>query len=535
MKMDDHNPASKREEVCPSKKGMLNLESVRSEIESVADQKTGPEYWRSLEELAGSAEFQEALHREFPKGASEWLDSVSRRGFLKLMGASLGLAGTTGCVKLPNELIVPYVRQPEDVVPGRPMFYATAVTLGGYASPVLVESHLGRPTKIEGNDLHPASLGGTDIFAQASILGLYDPDRSQTVMSMGDVRSWQAFLSAIRGPLSAQKALQGAGIRILTPTISSPTLADQLRNFLKMYPQAKWHVYEPVNRDNVLEGAKQAFGQPVETRYDLEKADVILSLDADFLYAGFPGNVRYIRDFAKRRSDGLIDDGRLDGDRLHPAMNRLYVVASTPSSTGAKADHRLPMRAREIDAFARGVHMTLGDDIDLGIVPENQRTFLQAVAKDLRARGGSSVVIAGDHQPPAVHAFAHSINQALGNVGRTIVYTDPVDANPVNQAESIKDLVADVRAGKVDLLVILGGNPAYDAPADLNFADALKNGKIPLRVHHGLYQNETAELCHWHVNQAHELEAWGDARAYDGTASIIQPLIAPLYNGKSSL
>jgi molybdopterin-containing oxidoreductase family iron-sulfur binding subunit len=227
------------------------------------------------------------------------------------------------------------VRQPENVIPGRPMYYATAVTLGGYASPVLVESHLGRPTKIEGNDLHPASLGGTDIFTQASLLGLYDPDRSQSVMSLGDQRSWAAFLSAIRGPLSAQKALQGAGIRILTPTISSPALADQLRNLLKVYPQAKWHVYEPVNRDNVLEGAKLALGQPVETRYDFSKADVIVSLDADFLYAGFPGNTKYIRDFAGRRNPDA-------------PMSRLYAIESTPTSTGAKADHRLPAKAVEI-------------------------------------------------------------------------------------------------------------------------------------------------------------------------------------------
>src|SRR5258708_11488328 len=255
------------------------------------------------------------------------------------MGEAMGLAGMSGCVRLPLEPIVPYVRQPEEVIPGRPMFSATAVTLGGYASPVLVESHLGRPTKIEGNDLHPASLGGTDIFAQASILGLYDPDRSQSVTSMGDQRSWQSFLTAIRGPLSAQKALQGAGIRILTPTISSPTLADQLRNVLKIYPQAKWHVYEPVNRDNVLEGAKLAFGQAVETHYDFDKADGIVSLDADFLDAGFPGNRRYIRDFAKRRNP----DGK---------MNRLYVVESTPTTTGAKADHRLPVKASEIEAIA---------------------------------------------------------------------------------------------------------------------------------------------------------------------------------------
>jgi len=523
---------AKREEVCPSKKGKLDLESVRARIDHAtahdAAEKTGPEYWRSLEELAGSDDFQDALHREFPKGASEWVDSVSRRGFLKVMGASLGLAGMTGCVRLPLEPIVPYVRQPEEMIPGRPMFYATACTLGGYASPLLVESHLGRPTKVEGNDQHPASLGGTDIFAQASILGLYDPDRSQTVVSMGDLRSWQAFLGAIRGPLSVQKTLQGAGIRILTPTISSPTLADQLRGFLKIYPQAKWHVYEPVNRDNVLEGAKLAFGQPVETRYDLSKADVIVSLDADFLYAGFPGNVRYIRDFAKRRNPDA-------------PMNRLYVIESTPSSTGAKADHRLPVRALDFGGVIADLQkvMAIQSTSQYTMTAEPQDadrlTFVNALAADLSRARGASLVIAGDHQPPVIHALAHALNAQFGNVGKTVFYTDPVDANPVNQTESIKDLVADMGGGKVDLLIILGGNPAYDAPADLNFADALKSNKVPLRVHHGLYQNETAELCHWHVNASHELESWGDARAYDGTASIIQPLIAPLYNGKSAI
>ncbi len=525
MKTEEQDGSAKREDVCPSKKGKLNLDSIRERIDAAiahdAAEKTGPEYWRSLEELAGSPAFQEALHREFPKGASEWVDSVSRRGFLKVMGASMALAGMTGCVRLPLEPIVPYVRQPEDVIPGRPQFYATAMTLGGYASPLLVESHLGRPTKIEGNDKHPASLGGTDIFAQAHILGLYDPDRSQSVVSMGDQQSWQAFLNAIHGSLAAQKALQGAGIRILTPTISSPTLADQLRGFLKIYPQAKWHVYEPVNRDNVLEGAKMAFGRPVETRYDFEKADVIVSLDADFLYAGFPGNVRYIRDFAKRRNP----DGK---------MNRLYVIESSPTTTGAKADHRLPVRADRIEiitlVMAGSVHRFSGST-NLAAANAEEERFLTALSREL----GPSIVIAGDHQPPAVHAVVHRINDALGNVGKTVFYADPVDANPINQTESVKELVDDINAGKVDLLVILGGNPAYDAPSDLDFANVLKNGRIPLRVHLGLYQNETAELCQWHVNQAHELEAWGDARAYDGTANIIQPLMAPLYGGKSPL
>jgi molybdopterin-containing oxidoreductase family iron-sulfur binding subunit len=514
MKMEEQDGRAvretRREDVCPSKKGKLDLDTLRAQINEANETKAGPEYWRSLEELAGSPAFQEALHREFPKGASEWVDSVSRRGFLKVMGASMALAGMTGCVKLPLEPIVPYVRQPEDVIPGRPQFYATAMTLGGYASPLLVESHLGRPTKIEGNDKHPASLGGTDIFAQAHVLGLYDPDRSQSVVSMGDQRSWQSFLTALHGPLSAQKALQGAGIRILTPTISSPTLADQLRNFLKIYPQAKWHVYEPVNRDNVLEGAKLAFGQPVETRYDFEKADVIVSLDADFLYAGFPGNVRYIRDFAKRRNP----DGK---------MNRLYVIESTPTTTGAKADHRLPVRASE---FA---------NVFMNDMFWPNRAFDDAFDSDTQSHPGSSIFVVGDHLPPEIHAVAHEMNGKSGNVGKTVFYTDPVDANPVNQKESIKELVADISSGKVDLLVILGGNPAYDAPADLDFANVLKNGKVPLRVHLGPYQNETAELCQWHINQTHELEAWGDARAYDGTVSIIQPLIAPLYQGKSAL
>jgi MoCo/4Fe-4S cofactor protein with predicted Tat translocation signal len=529
--MEERNSKQHREEVCPGKKNKLDLKTARAQI---AETK-GPEYWRSLEELADSSEFQEMMHREFPKGASEWLDSVSRRGFLKLMGASLAMAGMTACTKQPLEPIVPYVRQPEEVIPGRPLFYATAFTLGGYATPLLVESHLYRPTKIEGNEQHPASLGGTDVFAQASILGMYDPDRSQTIAYLGDVRTWGGFLEAIRGPLSAQKAVQGAGIRILTGTVSSPALADQLRSVLKLYPQAKWHVYEPVNRDNVLEGAKMAFGQPVETQYRLENADVIVSLGADFLCAGFPGSTRYIRDFAKHRDpDAEIERLHRDYFKLDSPMNRLYVVESTPSSTGAKADHRLPLPSVKVEVFARALASALGMNAGgAGMLDSEQAKCVAAIARELQDHRGSSVVIVGDHQPPAVHALAHAINQALGNVGRTVVYTDPVDANPVNQTDSIKDLVADMRAGKVDMLFIMGGNPAYDAPADLGFADALKNTSIPMRVRLGLYQDETAELCQWHVNEAHYLESWADTRAYDGTVSIVQPLIAPLYGGKS--
>ncbi|MGZ4813466.1 MAG: TAT-variant-translocated molybdopterin oxidoreductase, partial [Terriglobales bacterium] len=489
MSIDDQKTKQAGVDVCPSKRKQLDLATVKAEIE----QTTGPEYWRSLEELAGSEEFQEMLHREFPKGASEWLDAFSRRGFLKTMGASLALAGLTGCTRMPLTEIVPYVKQPENVIPGRPKYYATAFTLGGYASPILVESHLFRPTKVEGNPEHPASLGGTDIYAQASILDLYDPDRAQNITYMGDVRSWNAFMEAVRGPMSVQKSVAGGGVRILTQTVSSPTLAAQIRNYLEASPMAKWHVYEPINRDNVVEGAKMAFGEPVETRYDLSKADVIVSLDADFLYAGFPGSARYTRDFAARRNP--------DGN-----MNRLYVVESTPSSTGMKADHRLPVRASEIELFANALSAT--DATSLNVPGGEQQKFADAVRRDLGSHRGSSVVIVGDHQPPVVHALAHALNQALGNVGKTVFYTDPVDANPVNGNESLHALVEDMRAGKVDLLLILGGNPAYDAPAELEFASALKSNAVNLKVYLGTHRNETAEFCQWHVPEAHYLESW---------------------------
>src|SRR5271154_722613 len=373
MKMEEQPGKPHREDVCPSKRGTLDLDAARAKLAETQ----GPEYWRSLEELAGSPEFREMMHREFPKGASEWLDAVSRRGFLQLMGASLAMAGMTGCTKMPVEEIAPYVRQPEQVIPGRPQFYATAFTLSGYANPLLVESHLGRPTKIEGNTLHPASLGGTDIFAQASILGMYDPDRSQSITHIGDVEPWAEFVKEIKGPLAVQKALAGAGIRILTQTISSPTLKDQMQAFLAMYPKAKWHVYEPVNRDNTLEGAKLAFGEALETQYRLENAAVIVSLDADFLSAGYPGNVRYIRDFAKKRNPDA-------------EMSRLYVVESTPSSTGAKADHRLPMRAAEIENFALALMDFVSGRLNGGLlvaglrppISAEQRKFAGVVAGD---------------------------------------------------------------------------------------------------------------------------------------------------------
>ncbi len=491
---------------------------------STQDSAAGRKYWRSLAELAETPELQELLHREFPQQAATWSDALSRRRFLQLMGASLTLAGLNACTSRPTETIVPYVRAPEKIVPGKPLFFATAMPLSGFATGLLVESHMGRPTKIEGNPQHPASLGATDVFSQASVLTLYDPDRSQTLTYLGDIRPWSMLTSTLIEAVKARGTEQGAGLRILTETVTSPTLAFQLHALLDRLPAAKWHQYEPVARDNVHAGARLAFGEAVQTIYNFAKADVILALDADFLGCA-PGNLRYAHDFAAKRR---VLAGKYE-------MNRLYAVESSPSVTGAAADHRLPLRPSEITTFAYTVAATLGVS---GVrrpasgVRSAQQKWIDALVKDLQQHKGTSLVIAGEQQPPVVHALAHAMNEALGSAGTTISYTDPIEANAVDQLQSLRDLVDDMAAGRVKLLVILGGNPVYTAPADLRFAEHL--GKVDLRIHLSMYADETSVLCHWHLPEAHYLESWSDTRAYDGTVSIIQPLIAPLYNGKSA-
>lgn len=504
-----------------NKPRQFDIAALRADLR----ESNGKRYWRSLEELAETPEFREYVEREFPEGATEWDNSVSRRGFLKLMGASLALAGVSGCVRQPIEKIAPYTKPPEEIVPGKPLHYATAIPLDGYATGVLVESTMGRPTKIEGNPQHPASLGATDVFAQASILTLYDPDRSQVVLSMGEISTWQAFLASVNPALALQRVRKGSGFRILTGTVTSPTLARQIQALLTLFPKAKWHQYDPAGRDAVREGARLAFGEFVETRYLFDKADVVVSLDADFL-SSMPGSVRYAHDFMDRRS--------VRSDRA--SMNRLYAVESMPTITGAMADHRLALRPSEIVNFAQALAGGIGvpgisSSAKMG-GGEVQSRWIHAIAKDLREHHGSSLIVPGDQQPAAVHALAHAMNAALGNVGKTLVYTASVEASPTNQTDTLRELVADMDAGRVELLAILGGNPVYDAPADLHFGTKLAN--VAMRVHLGLYPNETAEQCHWHIPEAHHLETWGDTRAFDGTVSLLQPLIAPLYGGKSS-
>ncbi len=471
----------------------------------------GKEYWRSLEELSRSDAFDEFFAQEFPQQALALDKGVDRRSFMKLMGASVALGGLTACSG-PVEKIVPYVNQPENLIPGRPIFFASAMTLGGYANGVLVESHMGRPTKIEGNPDHPSSLGGTNAFMQASVLNLYDPDRSQVIRHLGEIATWSDFLASLQPVLKMAASNPGA-VRLLTQTMSSPTLGAQMQAILAKYPGLMWHQWEPVNRDGVREGLKMAFGSYANTVYHFDKANVVVTLDADFMDSG-PGHLRYARDFAGRRRVR---------HNVTKSINRLYAIETAVTGSGALADHRFPVRPSEIETWAREILAAIGGG--------QARPAVASIAKDLQANRGASIVIAGEELPAAIHAIAMAINQALGNIGSTITVTDPVEVAPTNQLESMRQLVTDMNAGTVKALIIMGGNPAFDAPADFNFAHLMS--KVPFRVHQSLYYDETGMLCHWHIPETHYLESWSDARGHDGTISIVQPLIAPLYNGRS--
>ena len=490
-------------------KDSMNLGFIQKRLE----QAKGAGYWRSLDELAATEGFQEFLHREFPRQAAEWVDDEGRRNFLKIMGASLALAGLSACTKQPTEYTLPYVEEPEKLVTGKPLFYATAFPVSGVANPILVETHEFRPTKVEGNPEHPASLGAADVPTQASVLGLYDPDRAQTVHYLGEIRSYTSFLSSFLGYLDRQKAKNGAGLRILTETVTSPSLFDQMQEVLKLYPGAKWIQWEPTGHGRRM-GTQMAFGQYLNPIYKFDQAEVVLSIDANFLGNG-PGGVRYARDFAAQRI--------VRGDT--PARSRFYAVETTPTSTGHKSDHRLSVKPSEVAPFVRSLAAALGG----GAAGSK---FLQALVADLNAAKGKSIVIAGEDQSPEVHALVHSINQSLENNGKTVLFTASLEQKPVDQLADLKSLAQDLNAGQVDLLLILGGNPIYNAPPELNLKGAVQMAKARVRL--GLYDDETAEVCQWLIPETHAFEQWDDAPAYDGTMTIMQPLIAPLYGGKSA-
>jgi MoCo/4Fe-4S cofactor protein with predicted Tat translocation signal len=475
----------------------------------------GRTYWRSLDELARMDEFETLVADEFPQQALPLERGVDRREFVKLMSASMAFAGLAAC-RNPEQSIVPYVRQPENFVLGKSLYFATAMTLGGYARGVLAESHEGRPTKIEGNPDHPATLGASDAYMQAAILGLYDPDRSQVVRRVGEISTYSEFVGALQ-PILGNAKTNGAGLRLLTETITSPTLGALIQQLLTTYPGMKWHQWDAGPGDSAREGARMAFGGYVNPVYDFTKANVVVSLASDFLDEG-PAHLRYARDFASRRR---VRKGT-------SSMNRLYAIETSPTGAGAVADHRLAVKPSDVENIARAIAAGLGG----APVSSPAASFVNAIVKDLQANRGSSIVIAGDEQPPVVHALAHSINQLCGNNGTTVMVTDSPEVAPTNQLESLRQLVTDMNSGAVKSLIMLGGNPVFDAPADFNFLSALE--KVPFRAHLSPYYDETSMHVHWHIPEVHFLETWGDARAYDGTVSIVQPLIAPLYNGRSS-
>jgi MoCo/4Fe-4S cofactor protein with predicted Tat translocation signal len=498
----------------------VDLATVRERLM----QRSGADYWRSLDELADTVEFQEFLRKEFPRQAAPLEASIDRRGFLKLLGASMALGGLSACARPPRaaEQIVPYVRAPEDFVPGRPEFYATAIVDGGYAEGILAESHHGRPTRVEGNPDHPASLGAAHAITSATVLSLYDPDRSQQVLEGGVPRTWEQFAEAMASALAALP--DGARLRVLTETVTSPTLAAQIRALQAGYPGAKWHQWDPLHNDAWTRASESVYGQALAPVYDFTQAEVVVSLGADFTSVG-PGRLRYAKDFARKRRVRSAED----------SMNRLWLVESTPSPTGTLADHRLALSPDAIAHLAGFIASELGlADAPSATLPAGvDPAWVAALVDDLRNSRGRSIVIAGADQSEAVNALALAINHDLGNVGRTVKLIASPEANPSVHADDLAALVDDMRANRVDTLLILGANPVFTAPADLAFAEAL--ARTRLSVHVGDMLDETALACSWHVPRTHALEAWGDARAFDGAITIMQPLFAPFYGGKSEL
>jgi molybdopterin-containing oxidoreductase family iron-sulfur binding subunit len=490
----------------------MTLAQVRRELKGVK----GKRYWQSVDELADTAEFQAAVEREFPSSAQEWVDPVSRRGFMKLMGASMALAGLAGCTKQPDEPIYPYVKAPEDLILGKPNYFASAHPFDTGAVPLLVKSDQFRPIKIDGNPEHSYNHGSSDPYTQGTLLDLYDPDRSQRVLYRGENRAWAEFAQQLR--LKAVSTTDGTGMYFLSATITSPTLGRQWKAVQAAYPKATLVQY-----GSAVAGTAVASGQAAQ--YALADADVIVSLDADFLSgASYPGFHKLVRDYADRRKNPAM------------GMNRLYAIESSPTTTGLKAEHRLGLRASEIPAFAAALAASVGV---AGVSApaydwtDEQKKFLAVVAKDLKANGGKSAVIPGLYQDASVAQLAAAINATLGNAGKTVLTTaEPVNPLPSDQFADFKALVADLNAGKVDWLVILNANPIYSAPADLGFAAAFDKAKMV--AHLGSHLDETGQIAHWHIPSAHFLESWSDARSYDGTVSIVQPLIDPLYGGKSA-
>ena len=478
---------------------------------------TGPRYWRSLDELAATPGFKAALGKEFPEGASN-LEGVDRRQFMKIMAASfaLGGVGLAGC-RRPEENILPFGKSVEGAVPGLPLYYATAMPMRSWAIPLLAETHQGRPTKLEGNPTYAPHGGASTLLAQASILDLYDPDRATAHTQGGkpvDAEAVKALLASIG---KAHQPTQGAGLAFLADASSSPTRARLTRNLHAQFPRALWAEYEPVSDEPPAAVARAIFGANVKPIYRFARAKRIVSIDADFLQSE-AGSLAYARDFAKGRRVKSKDD----------SMNRLYVAESGLTITGSMADHRLRLASGHMMAFAAALAQQVTGDASYAKAAEGlavRAEWIAECAADLVANKGECVVLAGSHLPEGVHAIAYALNEFLGNVGKTVDFIFNTRPNTIG----IAGLAAAIAKGTVKTLVILGGNPVYNAPVDLDWATLQKS--VPEVVRYGYYEDETSELAGTHIAAAHYLESWGDARTADGTVVPIQPMIVPLFGG----
>ncbi len=469
-----------------------------------------PKFWRSVGELEGDPSLAALASKEFLPGAMDAPDGTSRRQFIQLMGASMALAGLTGCRK-PYEKILPYARKPEEVVEGIAMHYATAMPFRGSLSALLVESHEGRPTKVEGNPEHPISRGASGVFEQASILNLYDPDRSAHVLEGGADSDWGSFVAAVSAiPTTAR-------VGVLIEENSSPTIAALRQRVAERFGNLKWVSYNSVGENTQEAGYASAFGRAVRPQFNFSQARVVVSLDADFLAATDVNFVRNTREFAEGRS---VDD--------HTPL-RHYVFEPTYSTTGGMADHRARVKPSEVALVAAALASRLGvGGAPPAAAPSGSAAGLvEAAAADLRSAGANGVVVAGDTQPAEVHAICAAINSMLGAVGNTVTLFDTAGVEMARR-DSVADLVDDVKSGQTDVLVMIGVNPAYDLAGDSDLLTALEG--LGTTIHVGQHVDETATLSSWHVPQTHYLESWGDGRAYDGTLSVVQPLIAPLYS-----
>jgi MoCo/4Fe-4S cofactor protein with predicted Tat translocation signal len=532
---------------CPSskKQGKPAKKPRNGTPESVGVGVRGRKYWRGLEDLADTAQFREDLEREFPAGASELLEG-SRRTFLKLMGASLALAGvsTLPACRRPDHLILPYGKSvPEEIIPGKALFYATAMPLpGGGAEGLLVETHEGRPTKIEGNPLHPNNRGKSSVWSQAAVLDLYDPDRlHDPVWSRPNqapvAGSWDDFAAWSKPHFAKFDSSKGAGLAFIYDQVSSPTRAAALARIAKKWPEAALVPFDALENTGEIEGTKLAFGSAMFELLDIAKAKVIVSLDRDFLQHE-AGSLSHARGWGASRRVMTTKDG----------MSRLYAIEPGFSVTGAAADHHFPVQPAQVAAFAVALAKrvlpgtgsggkALADAIARVNAPETglDAKALDAIAADLldKANAGASLVVCGRSQPAAVHALCAALNLALGNVGNAVAYRARTGDFASSGWPKLAAAVKAMNEGKIDTCVVLEANPVFAAPADLGFAAAF--AKCPNRIVLSVDGNETVAAATWQLPAAHFLEAWGDVESIDGTVSPVQPMIAPLYNGKSAI